>query len=758
MTAIDVVVRARPGESPATLPDALAPLRRLLDVFVDGVNLTARPGGVSPGELLCDLARALAQLNRGKRNRVNFPVYAEDEVWEIGLEADGEHALISVYRTGPSPRVAVFDRSVPLAELTAEIARALEHPELQTAAPSVSATRRSLGPPYPSYAHPALERRLASITARAAGGVAFSAELELKRRRVASPEPPGLERADVHSLLASGRFAFAARSRCLELDSVQVFLLSERLLALAEDVFEAWHSERALFRRVELDGVQLSVRRGPGQCPLSFSMTRPASHAGQEGTTLPEVPPRGFVLAAARLALQLAEEMKRLDPEQQRNLRLRALAQNAQRILDTVSEVSSDDSLQNPEPDSYRSFGLPRPSSERGLWEHGAKMRFSPRWVASVPNIDLRATFQCGSKIIVGSQRETACLARDTGRVLWRIAGGRTASVVTPFGLARLGYDGRVELHDLETGAVRFTSHVAPRAAGGATGALVNGPGLPKLLALSEGDRAVTALDLVSGEVRWRYTGKRPASFRLRRAGKLLIVGGGDSALFALDVSTGEVVWRVRDRLPFSGDVCIDHDSAFALAGGPVGPAKLIHVDLWTGELRWARELDERPCPGQCPLVSRNTVTVITRGKRGSGALAFSRQDGAALWEQAPGLASATTAWLTVDDTLIANTSAGTLLCLDAASGQPRYSHVFSRHVEADQPRRLEPVLRNGALFVPQHQVHVIRPRDGELLGTLPSDLIPDLLRVDERCAVYIAEESGHLAAFGVAPRLALVK
>jgi hypothetical protein len=52
----------------------------------------------------------------------------------------------------------------------------------------------------------------------------------------------------------------------------------------------------------------------------------------------------------------------------------------------------------------------------------------------------------------------------------------------------------------------------------------------------------------------------------------------------------------------------------------------------------------------------------------------------------------------------------------------------------------------------------VIRPRDGEVLGTLPSDLIPDLLRVDERCGAYVAEESGHLAAFSVAPRLSLVK
>ena len=91
-------------------------------------------------------------------------------------------------------------------------------------------------------------------------------------------------------------------------------------------------------------------------------------------------------------------------------------------------------------------------------------------------------------------------------------------------------------------------------------------------------------------------------------------------------------------------------------------------------------------------------------------------------------------------------------------TGTVRYNHVFSRPVEADQPRRLEPILRSGALFVPQHQVHVVRPTDGDVLGTVPSDLIPDLLRVDEQCSVYIAEESGHFAAFGAAPKLSLVR
>jgi hypothetical protein len=54
--------------------------------------------------------------------------------------------------------------------------------------------------------------------------------------------------------------------------------------------------------------------------------------------------------------------------------------------------------------------------------------------------------------------------------------------------------------------------------------------------------------------------------------------------------------------------------------------------------------------------------------------------------------------------------------------------------------------------------ISVLRPSDGATLGTIaPTEAIPDLLRVDERCDVYVAEDSGHLVAFGALPRLALL-
>ena len=760
MSAIQVVVRPRPETAPTT---ALAPLYGLVDVIVDGVNITARLGEGQALALLSDLGCAVSSLARGKRDRETLQLYTDDEAWEIGLEADGADVLVSVFRSGPSPQVAVHERRVELLELRRAILAALVEAPLHQAPPAIIASlgsaRRLLDTPYPSFGRRPLTREPVTISPRALGGLHFSASTSLRCASVGSGSAHSseLERADLHSLLGRGSFSLVCRNRSVALGEACLFLLAERLVMLGDDVFDAWRAQRAVFRRASVDGVQLSVRRGPGDGPVTLSAR--ARDAGEhEQLSFPELDARTFVGAAARFALTLAEAYRSHDPNQARNLRLKALVRAATTLSDSLADSIADDSLQNPEPESYRSFGLPRIRAERGMWEAGGKMRFLPRWVATVPNIDLRATFQCGERLIVGSQRETASIERGTGQVLWRVPTPRAASVVTPLGLARLQPDGTIVLHDLDNGEARFTTHVAPRANGGATGALVNAAGLPRLLVVAEGDRSVTAIDLVSGDVRWRYTAKRPANYRVRRAGKLILVAGGDSALLALDVTSGEVVWRVRDRLPFSGDMSIDHDAVFALSGGPVGPTRLHHVDLWSGEVRWSKELEERPAPGQAPLLAAQVVVIPTRDRRGMGLAAYDRVTGAAVWDQAPGLSSPTTAFLTVDETVIANSASGALLCLDANTGTLRYNQVFSRHVDADQPRRLEPVLRNGALFVPQHQVHVVRPRDGEVIGSIPSDLIPDLLRVDERCNVYLAEESGHVAAFSVAPRLTLVK
>lgn len=757
MSAIHVVVRPTPGSRAL-----LAPLAGVLDIVVEGVNITSRVGETQSFALLSELAHAVAALASGRRTRATAQICADDQAWEIGLEADGAHALLTVFRGGTCPEVAVHERRVETDALRAGVLEALDLALEGAVPPNVAAFLESarIQLQSASKSPKRLARRLTTdrIEIDPVAGIRLSARAAFRTgetRRGGGAE--AVERSDLHSLLVRGALRFSSQGRSITLERAQLFLLTERLLWMAEDLLDSWQAARPVFRRVYLDNARIAVRRGPGESPVALTVSL-ASEGRPRALTLPDLDAPSFVEALANFATALAGCIQKHDPLQQSNLRLAVLLENARLLQERLEDVRADDELTNHEPDTYRSFGLPSVAPKAdGLWSEGGHMRFTPRWVAAVPHVDLRSTLLCGDRLIVGSSREIACLEPRSGAITWRVSSDRAATVVSPVGVARIHGDGRIRVHELATGEVRSVTRLDPRARGGAAGALVNTPGLPRLLLVAEGERCITAVDLVSGEVRWRFRSRRPASFRLRRAGKLVLVSGGDSALLALDVSSGEVVWKLRDRLPFTGDIAVVADSAFAVSSTPVGSARLHHIDLWTGEVRWSRDLDEQPVFGQPPLVSGATVVVPTRDRRGMGALGLCLQSGSIRWEHAPGLTAATTAWLGFDGLAVANSASGTFLCLDADSGEVLYSHVFTRHIEADQPRRLAPVLRRGALFVPQHEVKVLRPRTGELIGDVPCDLIPDLLQVDESCNLFIAEESGHLAAFSVGAQLRLV-
>jgi len=352
------------------------------------------------------------------------------------------------------------------------------------------------------------------------------------------------------------------------------------------------------------------------------------------------------------------------------------------------------------------------------------------------------------------------CLERTRGEVMWRRPTPRAASVVTPVGLARIGTDGQIALHDFSTGDVKLRTWVTPRASGPCAGAVVNTAGLPRLLIVTEGDRHLVAIDLASGEARWRYAYGRSGTPRMKRVGKLLYIATGDTSLTALDVQTGAVVWRVRDRLRFFGSLGVDHETLFAVSGGSASAATLHAIDPYSGQAQWRASLAQQPCSIEgSPLLTPRAVALTMRDRRGIRLVAFDRTSGAPLFETRDAIAPIGTSWLAVDTLLLGNTPHGDVLAVDAESGALRWHHSLGRGLDSDAPKRLEPVLRSGALFVPHIDVHIFRPTDGAHLGTVgPCDAIADLLRVDERCDVYVAEESGHVASFGAGPRLSLVR
>ncbi len=774
-------IAARPGR-------ARLPAREVLDIFLDGANVTARIADRQAACVLRDLAAALVELGEKPRGKAIVRFY--DDAWELCIERLGAVASLSVYRAGGEPEVAVLDRTVPFGEVV-ESARGAIAAVLGRAPPSLGSNpigheMRALDASLANVRIEESEETLAAPTPvvvdpETDAAVAFGAEFSLRAGPVTATEP-SVERADLHALLFRGRLRGEIRGRSVDLGEGHPFLAAERLVSLARQTLETWERGQQLHVRGEAGGVGFGVRlSADGQIALSLG-ARPAPDALGPRRTLHTFPALGVVdLVESALAFgrALVRAILRRDRSQASNLRLSAFRRALRETGDALREANQKDVKVNPTPEPYRNFAISRASSRPSEPDMpaGTKLRYSSRWRALVPGIDLRATFLCGERLIVGAAAETFCLDRATGEVMWRVETERATSVVTPGGLARIHADGLLAVHDFGNGEVTLRTWLAPRTGGPPSGAVVHLQGLPRLLIVTEGERHLVAIDLTSGEPRWRHAwsgaGARNGSARaphgvprMKRAGKLLYFTSGDSALTALDVLTGAAVWRVRDRLRFRTPPSLDHDALFALAGGSSSAAQLHSIDPFSGHLRWSRTVRPLPSGGGAPCTIEGTaitaggvVALPVRDREGLALIAYDRLTGAQRWETGPRIAPAGTSWLAVDDLFIGNTPSGEVVAIEASTGALRYRQLLGRALEHDVPRRLDPVLRSGALFVPHTDVRVLRPSDGALIGAIsPTDTIPDLLRVDEHCNVYAAEESGHLVAFGAGPRLALVR
>jgi outer membrane protein assembly factor BamB len=738
---------------------------RLLDLLVEQRGSMPTLSRTEALDLLITLGDATQELLENTTGRSSFQFDVNREVWECGLELSGRDVLVSLFRPTPSPRVVTYERRVGrsellgvLVQLLGEISRvrteATPNPGRDRFALAAQRLRSRLTRPGLNVEAPPAPRVTRVASGPKAGGLSFKAEGRFKAAKVSSPDSSRVERSDLHALLVEGVLTIQAGSVVITSQHSQLFLDAERLLLGAEEVLATWEAGRVLATRLKLSELQLALYRTRSDGMIELSVRGPERELSRRRPHLINVDSLSWVRAVCGFALALTTEFCRADERQRRNLRLAAMSRSAERLIERAS--AEDGSLTNQNPDDYRRFAKRRRSMATGVWERGGKMRFTARWVATVPGLDLRATFLCGDSVIVDSSRETACIDRANGKISWRVPSGPAACTVSPAGLIRFRADGHLSSVDLGTGETRFSLQLKPRTGGGAAGSVVYTDGLPKILALTEGDSQISAVDLITGDVRWRHTASRPGSYRLRRVGKLLLVAGGNGTLFALDLITGDAVWRHVSRLPFTGAVAVDQKSALAISGAP-GSWQLQHIDPWTGCGTWTAELLDAPLPGKHPLLTSSVVVVPVGNEESAGAEAFDRNTGRSIWRHNANLASPTSAWLAFDDLVVINDGAGVLTCLDAGTGRPLYNHVFAGSSETDTPRRLEPVLRNGALFVPQQQVHVVRPRSGEIIGAVPPDLVPDLLRVDERCDVYVGEESGHLAAFGTAPRLVAI-
>jgi outer membrane protein assembly factor BamB len=782
----------------------------VVDIFVDGANIGAAASADAIACLTRDLLAALARLQTGEEQKVAVPFYESSFELVIqrvarptpALPAPGRRprarkatpeepkVLVTFFRGGPSPEILLRNHEVKLRELARAVATAAKRlanqivklnramaedafvRDLRQLAERVQQAGTTPGPIGEPERLTLEGRGWDRIPAR--HGPTFVFRGDAAWSDLLGPALP--DRADLAALLFRGDLAVWDGPRRRAVGRGHLFLVAERLLAVARHLLEARdHGRAPASLRLQCNGLLVGVRPGEGdEVVLSFA----DRVDDQEPVTVVFRDPEALVGVVLTLGGDLRRAILETAPAQRRNLRLQAFTAELRQLHAWRADLMSK-AVVNRDPASYRvePFGESDPQELPvlpSLLLHGEprRMRYIERWHLEAAGLELGSTYLCGDRLLVPTADALLAVDRDSGEMLWRLpepspAGPPTAVtsvMVGNRGVARVSPGGRVGLLELDSGAEVWSTRVRPTV-GRPTGTTLGSARAPRLIVVAEGaaaERGLVALDALTGEARWRFAARRAtedATFEFQRAGRILVVVCGDSAIYGLDADTGATVWRFTDRVRFVLRPRLARDMVVAVAGQPGRPgATMYALDAYSGRPIWKRAIPGAPLAA--PTVSQTVAVVATADPGGvgrPGLTAVETLTGTPLWRRSvPGLERGFSA-LPVDERVVVNVAGGYAVALEAPSGDVAWEHRSGGDA-SDVPQRLEPILRGTTLFVPMDTVQVLRADDGEVVHRLEDGLVPDWVRVDERAHLYVGEQSGHLAAYGVAARLAVVK
>lgn len=707
---------------------------------------------------LAELTAATVALAIGAKRKSLLPLATA--AIEYALVRRGDSVLVSCYGTASAPVIYQLDRPIPLRLFLDTCAQAMLEMATQELDPTarqiaIRVAERALATqilPDPNALVAPMSQRGGELDAPGEDvPLAFGYEAAIYPSSSSSQGRSA--HADVHALLFEGHLWAFVRGRRLSLVKGPIMLAAHRMVVAVRTLIDSWESTRPTHVRLRAGGFQIAMRKSSHQLVSIELLSKGNGDLTATSLTIAEA-----ALPVLKLASDLLRSLVASDRGQSRNLRVRALRQEVRALRREIRARRSADSFVNPDPDRFRihDAGENGESKEITSVNRLPSLQFDERWRVCLEGLDANSVFMCGDRLVVATQTHLVAVSRDDGKVLWARPGQAATTLMAGSVLIRLFADGEVELCDVADGEPYCSTHITPRIGGPPVGLLAGGDNLPPVAVLTEGSHRLVAIDVRTGEPRWRFASRSGTEFRMTKAGRMLLVTCGEEAIHALDMATGEGVWRFAEGGCFQLKPLVSHETVVAAALRGRREGALFAIDLYTGQPRWQRALSGPPSSNPC--AAAHLALVSTAGEEAS-LCAHNLRTGEPLWEtKDPGLGIGG-AGMTIDEAWIVNAPFGRLSALDVRSGEMRWTANLADALADEIPRRLEPVLRGGALFVPASSVHVVRPSDGEKLSaSLPCDLVPDLMRVDERGWVYIAEESGYVAAYAPRPALTLIQ
>lgn len=705
---------------------------------------------------LSELLTGVVALCLGTRRKLLLPVASQPV--ELALVRHGDVALVSYYSTDSSPESFVHERPVDLRCLLESLGRvALSRYDGSTSIESQSivalahtAAHTTIVPVGPG---PRGVQRMGGCIDEPEGQppLAFGFNATIPTSADAPIDAHGF--ADVHALLFRGELWAHSRGRRFVVARGPVMLIAQRMVNAVRALVDGWQAHR-----------EMNVRLCSGAFSIAMRLDREQRVAitlstdGGPALTVPALSVSAAALPILRVAADLVRSLVAVDRPQTRNLRVNALRSEVRLLRRVIRARDERGGFENNDPTRLRISSLEPDTIAVDSTPARARLSFRERWNVEIDGLDASSTFLCGDRLVICTPRMSVALARDTGEVIWSQLTTHAHASMVGRTLLRVTAQGEALLADVKDGVVYARTQIAQRGTSVQRTISAGGGDLPPMAILSEGRNRLLALDLRTGEPRWRYRARQAGAFEWTRAGRVILVACGDGSIDALDTANGEVVWRYSDQLRFCTTPAVSRDSVVALSGDLGGLQARLHcLDLFSGRKLWQRDVDASPVSAPAAAGEHVLLAIGTRSR--AQLAAFHATTGEQRWcTRDPGLAAGS-AMLALDQGVIFNGASGRVTAIANVSGETLWTQQVSNPLTDDVARHLDVVLRHGALFVPAARVHVLRPNDGEsLMPESACDLVPDFMRVDERGWFYVGEESGHVRAYGPAPRLSLVK
>jgi outer membrane protein assembly factor BamB len=544
----------------------LVEIRDIIDIVVDGTNITSSVAEESIFGVLSELLGAVARLLEGRSRKAIVEFHCEP--WEMVLVPDGSQFLVSLYSIDRHHRVIAHDIPIEVNKFVEALSGAAESllSDLYRISEGFSAdtfvrtfsSRLGRIQDYkrPRFADSDLDgdKSLGEHHGgtSCASGLTLSYSFDADHR--ALREYCGEHVLDLHALLFPGELVVEFDGRTVEMSRGYPFLTVHSLLKRARQLLNLLEASQESdfecdekMRHLNFD----VLATGPdwrlvlGSATGSDERLEMASHPRQ---TL------DLILSACEMLLA---DVLSVNRHLELNHRLSDLDEEARELRGWFEDISGSN-FYHDEPETFiNALGhvtpapLPEPAAARFPWPIRSVHALFPRpsWQFAAERIELDRIVAAAGGLFVPTSESMYFIDRATGEVRWKCGDDRQMARVSHAlagdRLLVAEDGGGVELIDLENGHQVFENRsIATSSWKRLIGAAAY-PTESRLVACDLQGRLL-GLSSTTGELDWTFSSGHGRFVGVTFQGPLIMALSGEGFLYSVNPIDGETLWKVR--------------------------------------------------------------------------------------------------------------------------------------------------------------------------------------------------------------------